>query len=67
MNSRSDDKVVEQPGSERPSRTVLRRVPCGKREQHETEPRTVRKVVPDRKLQRLIWNGDDDDPGPPAA
>lgn len=66
MNSRSDDKIVEQPGSERPGRTILRLIPRGKREQHETEPRTVRKIAPDRRLQPPIWNGDDD-PGPTAA
>lgn len=67
MNSRSDDKIVEQPGNERRSRTVLRLVPGREREHYETEPGIVRKVVPDRRLQQLIGNGDDDDPGPTAA
>lgn len=67
MNSRSDDKIVEQPGSERRSRTVIRLVPDGEREHHETGAGIVRKVVPDRRLQQLIGNDDDDDPGPTAA
>jgi hypothetical protein len=63
MNSRSDDKIVEQPRGERRSRTVLRLVPRREREHHETEPGIVRKVIPDRRLQ----HDDDDDPGPTAA
>ena len=67
MKSKSDDKVVEQPGSERPVRTVLRLVPRGDREQHETEPGAARKIVPNREVRRPAWDGDDDDPGPAAA
>lgn len=67
MNSKSDDEVVEQPGSEKPVRTVLRLVPRGDREQHETAPGAARQIAPDREVRRPARDGDDDAPGPAAA
>jgi hypothetical protein len=67
MNSKSGEKLVEHPGSERLARTVLRLVPSGDRDQHDTEPNTARKTAPGGQIQGPGSDGDDDDPGPTAA
>jgi hypothetical protein len=64
MNSDSEDKLVEQPGSDRPVGTFLRLVPRDEREQHQAEPIAARKIATSRTT---LPRDDDDDPGPTAA
>lgn len=67
MNSKADDKVVKRPGSDRPRFTVLRPARGVRAARARAVPDLAElcsKVAPDGRLQRLIWNGDTDDPGP---